>query len=108
MGPAIVIVKKGESGSIMSNSKGEKFILPAWPATVVKDPTGAGDSFAGAFMGRLTETGKTDAPAIKEAIAYGTVAASFAISDFSIDGLASITRADIDKRLHQLKKLVQF
>jgi sugar/nucleoside kinase (ribokinase family) len=108
MGPAVVIVKKGESGSLMCNADGQKFMLPAWPAAAVKDPTGAGDSFAGAFMGCLAKNGKTDFESLKTAVAYGTVVASFAIADFSLAGLTSITRTDIDDRLETLRKLTRF
>jgi len=108
MGPGTVIIKKGESGSLMSNSEGRTFILPAYPAAQVKDPTGAGDSFAGALMGYLTQVEKTDFESLKQAIAYGTVAASFTISDFSLNGLNSISRADIENRVETLRKLTQF
>jgi sugar/nucleoside kinase (ribokinase family) len=108
MGPNVVIAKKGESGSIMCNSDGDIFILPAFPATEVKDPTGAGDSFAGGFMGYLAQRGKTDFETLKTAVAYGTVLASYTIADFSLDGLTSITKSDIDNRLTELRKLVKF
>ena len=108
MGPSVVILKKGESGSIMCNADGDKFILPAYPATDVKDPTGAGDSFAGGFMGHLAKSGKVDFETLKAAIAYGTVVASFAIADFSLNGLTSIERTDIDRRLETLRKLTTF
>jgi sugar/nucleoside kinase (ribokinase family) len=108
MGPSVVILKKGESGSIMCNNNGDKFILPAYPATDVKDPTGAGDSFAGGFMGYLAQSDKTDFKTLKKAIAYGTVVASFAIADFSLSGLTSIDRADIDRRFDTLRKLTAF
>jgi len=108
MGPSVVILKKGESGSIMCSSDGDKFILPAYPATEVKDPTGAGDSFAGGFMGYLAQSGKVDFETLKTAIAYGTVVASFTIADFSLSGLTSIDRADIDERLEILRKLTTF
>ncbi len=108
MGPSVVILKKGESGSITCNNKGEQFILPAYPATDVKDPTGAGDSFAGGFMGCLAHSGKADLEALKKAIAYGTVVASFAIADFSLNGLTSIDRTDIDRRFEALRKLTTF
>jgi sugar/nucleoside kinase (ribokinase family) len=107
MGPRIVVIKKGEYGSIL-RSTDEMFILPAFPAAEVKDPTGAGDSFAGAFMGYLAGQNKTDFAALKKALAYGTVVASFTIADFSLAGLASINRADIDDRLETLRKLTQF
>jgi cytidine kinase len=108
MGPRIVIIKKGESGSLMCTQRGEKFILPAFPATDVRDPTGAGDSFAGGFMGHLASAGKSDTQSLKKAIAYGTVLASFAISDFSLDGLSAVTRADIDRRFEQMRELINF
>ena len=108
MGPGVVIIKKGDSGSVMCNAEGDKFILPAYPTTEVKDPTGAGDSFAGGLMGCLAQTGKTDFAALKRAVAYGTVVASFAIADFSLNGLTAISRADIDNRLLTLQELTQF
>ena len=74
----------------------------------VKDPTGAGDSFAGGLMGYIAQTDKTDFTTLKTAVAYGTVVASFTISDFSINGLTSIDRSDIDGRFEELRRLVQF
>ncbi|MFB0555477.1 MAG: PfkB family carbohydrate kinase, partial [Phycisphaerae bacterium] len=108
MGPGVVVIKKGESGSILCNDGGEKFVLPAYPATDVKDPTGAGDSFAGGFMGYLAQSGKTNFETLKAAVAYGTVVASFTIADFLLNGLNSIDRSDIDSRLETLRKLTQF
>ncbi len=108
MGPRLVIIKKGESGLTMSNTSGQRFALPAFAASEVKDPTGAGDSFAGAMMGRLAEVDKIDFASLKEAAVYGTVAASFTISDFSVSGINSITRQDMEKRFNELKELVAF
>jgi len=108
MGPSVLIAKKGESGSIMCNTDGDIFILPAFPAADFKDPTGAGDSFAGGFMGHLAQTGRTDFETLKTAVAYGTVVASFTIDDFSLDGLTSTDRANIDKRLQELRNITQF
>ncbi|HUT28665.1 MAG TPA: PfkB family carbohydrate kinase [Sedimentisphaerales bacterium] len=108
MGPGIIIVKKGQSGSLTYNADGRKFLLPAWPAADVKDPTGAGDSFAGALMGCLAKSGKTDFDSLKTAVAYGTVVASFAIADFSLAGLTSISNSDIDDRFEALRKLTSF
>jgi sugar/nucleoside kinase (ribokinase family) len=108
MGPGVVVIKKGESGSILCSAGGEKFILPAYPATDVKDPTGAGDSFAGGFMGHLAHNGRTDFETLKAAVSYGTVVASFTIADFSLKGLTAINRNDIDSRLVMLRKLTQF
>ncbi len=108
MGPRVVIIKKGESGSMMCDTEGQTFILPAWPAAEVKDPTGAGDSFAGALMGYLAKSRKTDFASLKTAIAYGTVVSSFTISDFSLQGLISINKSDIDNRFKALAKLTKF
>lgn len=108
MGPDLVIIKKGESGSIACNKDGDTFILPAYPADDVRDPTGAGDSFAGGFMGYLTESDRTDFDTVKTAIAYGTVVASFTLEDFSVNGLTNTNRSQIDSRLTKLRKLVTF
>lgn len=108
MGPQTVIVKKGESGSLMCAKDGSRFVLPAYPATEVVDPTGAGDSFAGGFMGYLAQARKTDFETLKTAVAYGTVVASFTIADFSLDGLKKVTRQDIDGRLEMLRKFTSF
>jgi sugar/nucleoside kinase (ribokinase family) len=122
LGPSVVVIKKGESGSIIRHvarasspcSHGQDgratnlFVLPAYPATIVKDPTGAGDSFAGGFMGYLAGQNKTDFATLKKAVAYGTVVASFTIADFSLKGLAKTTRRNIDSRLNTLRKLVKF
>jgi len=108
LGPSIVIVKKGESGSLMCLNDGSKFVLPAYPAAEVNDPTGAGDSFAGGFMGYLAHEQRADSDALATAVGYGTVVASFTISGFSLDGLTRISRDDIDKRLEQLRKITSF
>lgn len=108
MGPGVVIIKKGESGSMVCRAGGERFILPAYPAGEVKDPTGAGDSFAGGFMGYLAQAGKTDFASLKTAVAYGTVVASFTIADFSLKGLTSISKNDIDGRLETLREVTTF
>jgi len=103
----VVIIKKGESGSILCSAD-ERFILPAFPAAEVKDPTGAGDSFAGGLMGYLAQLGRVDFESLKQALAYGTVVASFTIADFSLAGLTSISKDDIDSRFKTLRRLTQF
>lgn len=108
MGPRIVIVKKGEAGSLMCLADGSRFVLPAYPATEVRDPTGAGDSFAGGFMGYLAQAQTTDFATLKTAVAYGTVVASFTIADFSLAGLAGATRKDVDARLNLLRDCTRF
>jgi cytidine kinase len=108
MGPEVVVIKKGASGSLLCNREGGKFLLPAYPAEMVLDPTGAGDSFAGGFMGYLAGRGRTDFSTLKKAIAYGTVTASFTIADFSLKGLSNTSRSAIDGRLAELRQLVRF
>lgn len=108
MGPRVVVVKKGESGSITCEAGSGTFALPAHPSAEVRDPTGAGDSFAGALMGYLAKRNRTDFATLKTAVAYGTVVASFAIADFSLQGLTAINKTDIDRRLKDLRKLTQF
>ena len=108
MGVEVVVIKKGESGSITCDNNGNRFILPAYPTSGMVDPTGAGDSFAGAFLGYLAQTGKTDFSTMKTAVAYGTVVASFAIAGFSLEGLRSIKKEQIDQRLKELQNLTSF
>jgi hypothetical protein len=108
MGPKIVVIKRGGAGSLLCDAEGRMFILPAYPATVIKDPTGAGDSFAGGFLGCLAEVKKTDFESLRTAVAYGTVLASFTIAEFSLSGLQSISREDIEGRLDELRRLTEF
>jgi cytidine kinase len=107
MGPKFVVIKKGEHGA-MFFSKHETYVLPAFPTQEVIDPTGAGDSFAGAMMGYLAEQGEFDAAALKRAMAYGIVVASFTVEAFSLDRLQSITREDIERRLKQYARMLSF
>ncbi len=106
-GPKFVVIKKGEHGSMLC-SKSQTFLLPAWPAERVVDPTGAGDSFAGGMMGYLSTQPKLTDAALRTGCALGTVVASFTIADFSLDGLAAASRALIDQRCGQLRELVGF
>ncbi len=108
MGMKVVIIKKGESGSLMCSADGQKFLLPAYPAAAVMDPTGAGDSFAGGFLGCIAQQGQADFETLKLALAYGTVVASFTIEDFSLNGLTGIVRKDIDARLEELRRFTSF
>jgi sugar/nucleoside kinase (ribokinase family) len=108
MGPSVVVIKKGASGSMMCNTYGETFILPAYPAADVKDPTGAGDCFAGGFMGYLAKSANTDFETLKTAVAYGTVVSSFSIGDFSLSGLTLTKRSSVDKRFQMLRDMTRF
>lgn len=108
MGPRFVVIKKGEHGSMLYSVDGDIFLLPAYPASVVIDPTGAGDSFAGGMMGHLSQSGVIDVISLRNAIVYGTVMASFTIGDFSIHGIKAATRQMIDERFDQLRRITQF
>ncbi|MGH2270785.1 PfkB family carbohydrate kinase [Anaerohalosphaeraceae bacterium U12dextr] len=108
MGPRVVIIKKGEHGSMMYNKEGDCFLLPAYPTPVVIDPTGAGDSFAGGLMGYLASAGRVDVVSLRNAMVYGTVVASFTIGDFSIYGIKNATRQMIDDRFDHLRRITQF
>jgi sugar/nucleoside kinase (ribokinase family) len=101
-----LVVKKGEHGSLLF-ADGQVFALPSFPAQRVIDPTGAGDSFAGAMMGCLASAGKANLATLRRAIAYGTVTASFTLEDFSLKRLLSLTRADIDQRLGLFQKMLR-
>jgi sugar/nucleoside kinase (ribokinase family) len=107
MGPKFVVIKKGEHGA-MFFSKHETYVLPAFPTERVIDPTGAGDSFAGAMMGYLAEQGQFDPVTLKKAMAYGIVVASYTVEAFSLDRLKSITRSDVETRLAQYARMLSF
>jgi sugar/nucleoside kinase (ribokinase family) len=107
MGPKFVVIKKGEHGCLMVSAK-DTFVLPAFPAEKVVDPTGAGDSFAGGMMGYLATQGSLSPATLKRALAFGTVVASFTIADFSLAGLAAATRDEIDERWQHYKSAMSF
>lgn len=106
MGPKFVIVKKGQHGAILRHPDGT-CVLPAYPAKTVIDPTGAGDSFAGAFMAHLANTDDTSFNSLKTAMAYGTTVASFTIEAFSVERLQQIKRADIDQRFDEFTAMLK-
>ena len=108
MGLEFVVVKKGEHGTLLMTKNDECFVLPAYPTDAVKDPTGAGDSFAGGMMGFLDQQSDINLPTLKKAIAYGTVVAALVIEDFSLNRWQSAGRNDIDKRLNQLRAVITF
>ncbi|MEK7469836.1 MAG: PfkB family carbohydrate kinase [Planctomycetota bacterium] len=99
-GPKVVVVKKGEHGSMLFTEK-EIFALPAYPLERIVDPTGAGDSFAGGFMGHLARAGSTTFEEMKRALVYGTVLASFACEDFGLRRLFSLNEGEIEKRARE-------
>jgi cytidine kinase len=107
LGPTFVIIKKGEHGALFL-SAGESFVMPAFPLADVVDPTGAGDSFAGGFMGYIASTGKIDPASLKMAMAYGSVVASFNVEDFSLRRFQRTERAEIDRRLAEYRAMMSF
>jgi len=107
-GPKFVVIKKGEHGCLLLTKGGEAFVLPAYPAERVIDPTGAGDSFAGGMMGYLATQGHFTPATVKRALAYGTCVASFTIADFSLGGLQATDRDQIDERWNAYKQAMSF
>ena len=106
-GPKRVIIKKGEHGAI-SVTESSFFSTPAYPLTQVTDPTGAGDSFAGGMMGYLASIEDTSEEAIRSAMVYGTVVASFNIEDFSINRQKDVQFSEISSRYRELQEAVRF
>lgn len=107
LGPKRVIIKKGEHGSLMiSDSK--IFSAPAYPLEIIFDPTGAGDTFAGGFMGYLASHENLGEQEMKKAIICGTTVASFTVEDFSINRLINLTKDEIKKRYLQIKEITRF
>jgi sugar/nucleoside kinase (ribokinase family) len=107
MGPKFIVIKKGEHGA-MFFSEHEMYVMPAFPTENVLDPTGAGDSFAGGMMGHLASIGRFDPQALKEALAYGTVTASFTVEDFSLDRLEKLDRSMVDQRFKEYRQMLSF
>ncbi len=107
LGPRFVVIKKGEHGSMLV-SEDDLFVLPAYPTTKLVDPTGCGDSFAGAMMGYLDAARRYDGPTLRAAMARGSVVASYVIESFSVDASAAVTAADIDERLSALAAMSRF
>lgn len=106
IGPQYVILKKGEHGVLVASKEGELFILPAYPLRIVKDPTGAGDSFAGAFMGYLAKEGSIDWEGIKRSAVWGTIVASFTVEEFGVKKLLSIGIEELEERFERFKKII--
>jgi sugar/nucleoside kinase (ribokinase family) len=107
MGPKYLVIKKGEHGALLFHGD-NVFFAPALPLEDVFDPTGAGDTFAGGFMGHLAKTGDISFDNMKRAIIVGSAMASFCVEKFGPTRLKEITKEDIDRRLQQFKELVNF
>ncbi|NUO39432.1 MAG: sugar kinase [Gemmatimonadaceae bacterium] len=106
-GPKMVIIKKGEHGAFLFKGR-SIFFAPAYPLEEVFDPTGAGDSFAGGFMGYLARTGDLSDANLRRAVVYGSAMGSFAVEKFSVQRLLEITPADIATRVAEFRQLVAF
>lgn len=106
MGPRTVVVKRGEYGALMLGEDGF-FVVPAYPLESVYDPTGAGDTFAGGFMGYLASQESLDASTVRRAVVYGSVMASFTVEDFSLDRLARLRPPEIAQRYAAFHELIR-
>ncbi|MCY7379450.1 MAG: PfkB family carbohydrate kinase [Gemmatimonadaceae bacterium] len=106
-GPRMVIIKKGEHGAFLFKEK-SIFFAPAYPLEDVFDPTGAGDSFAGGFMGYLARSGDLSDASFRRAVVYGSAMGSFAVEKFSVQRLLELTPTDITSRVADFRKLVAF
>ena len=111
-GPRVLVVKRGEYGALMfRREKGgglDIFGAPAYPLADVLDPTGAGDTFAGGFMGYLAGTGRSDRQALRQAVIFGSVMASFTVEGFSLDRLKEVTLTEIEMRYRELQRMTRF
>lgn len=107
MGPQYVVIKKGENGALLFNN-GDVFFAPALPLEEIFDPTGAGDTFAGGFIGYLASTHDVSFENMKRAVIYGSNFASFCVERFGTERMVSLDQEEIQKRLGQFKQLTQF
>jgi sugar/nucleoside kinase (ribokinase family) len=108
MGPKTLVIKRGEHGVLMTKAGGGFFAAPAMPLEEVFDPTGAGDTFAGGFLGYLASCDNVDDTALARAIIYGSTLASFAVEDFSVERLLRLTPAEVKARFNEFKTLTHF
>jgi sugar/nucleoside kinase (ribokinase family) len=107
LGPKTLVIKRGEHGALMVHDK-FLFSAPAFPLEEVHDPTGAGDSFAGGFMGYLAGAGKINDRTLRNAMVYGSVLGSFVVEKFGVDRLRTLKRGEIVKRAREFSKLTSF
>ena len=106
-GPELVVIKKGEHGAMLFAGD-VVFFAPGFPLEEVHDPTGAGDAFAGGFIGYLARTGVLDVPHLRRAVVYGSVLGSFAVERFGLQRLIHLTAAEIDDRVMRFRELTAF
>ena len=107
MGPRTLVVKRGEYGALLFRD-GRVFHAPSFLLEEVRDPTGAGDSFAGGLVGSLAETESLDDAALRRAMIYGSVLGSFTVEQFGVERLRCLTRAEIDQRYRAFRDLTAF
>lgn len=107
LGPRAIIVKKGEHGAILF-TRDEHFCAPSYPLEEVRDPTGAGDSFAGGFIGYVASTDDISEPNLRRAVIHGSVLASYNVEDFSMDRLRTLTREEIRGRYREFQRIAFF
>jgi sugar/nucleoside kinase (ribokinase family) len=107
LGPRVVVIKRGEHGATLFGPDAI-FTVPAFPLDEVFDPTGAGDAFAGGFMGHLARTGDLSDSNLRRAAVYGSVMGSFAVEEFGVGRLLHLTPAEIESRYRQMKNLTHF
>ncbi|MCH7783596.1 sugar kinase, partial [candidate division KSB1 bacterium] len=105
-GPSIIVIKKGEHGALV-RMDGRFFMFPAFPVETVKDPTGAGDAFAGGFMGYIAMQNSTGRDAFRRGLAYGTCVASFNCEEFGPKRLAEIDKDIVDGRLDEFQEMIR-
>lgn len=105
-GPTRVVIKQGEYGALLIERE-RTFAVPAYPLEDVFDPTGAGDAFAGGFMGYLAQQDSTSTEAMRRAMVYGATMGSFAVSGFAIDGFTRVTKEDVEDRVQRFVELTQ-
>jgi sugar/nucleoside kinase (ribokinase family) len=102
-----VVIKRGEYGALLFDGE-HIFACPAFPLQDVFDPTGAGDTFAGGFMGHVATRGNLDNGTLRQAMVMGSVMASFTVEKFSLERLREVSRSEIDARFRQFKALTHF
>ncbi|MCS7189785.1 MAG: PfkB family carbohydrate kinase, partial [Bacteroidia bacterium] len=107
-GPRYLLIKKGENGALLFSQEGETFFFPAYPLEEVFDPTGAGDTFAGAIMGYIAREGELTLDILKEAVVQGTVMASLCVERFGLEALLSADKDEIERRREQLIRMSHF
>ena len=107
LGPKALVIKRGEYGAMLVHQN-RTFSVPAFPLEEVRDPTGAGDSFAGGFMGYIATSTRLDDAALRRAMVYGSVMGSFAVEKFGLDRLRDLTRSEIRRRARHIHQMTRF